>query len=78
MGKEDVTTVFPVLDCEHLDVNVATAFSRDPMIDHVDSRCIVLVNRSGLQLREAKLSEDGSKIENGLGGRHSSDKIRLS
>jgi hypothetical protein len=27
MGKEDVTTVFPVLDCEHPDVNVATAFS---------------------------------------------------
>jgi hypothetical protein len=78
VGKEDITTVFPDLDGEHLDVNVTAAFSRDAMIDHVDGRCIVLVNGSRLELREAKLSEDGSKIENGLGGRYSSNKFRLS
>ena len=43
---EDVTTFFPVLNSEVLDVDVTRALCRDLVVDHVDGRKVVLVERS--------------------------------
>ena len=44
---ECVTSIFPVLCGEVLDVDVARATCRNACVDHVDGRLVVTVQRSG-------------------------------
>lgn len=53
--KENVLLFFPVLDSKELDVNMATSFRGDAVIDDVDSRLVVLVQNSGKVLRVSQL-----------------------
>ena len=54
MLHDDVATLLPTLDGEHLDVNMPTAFGGDAVIDHVDSGHIVFVDDGGVSLGDVE------------------------
>ena len=55
--EKDVTGRFPILNSEVADVNVARAFGRDAIIDHLDAGFIIFIENRGYFLRESKLSK---------------------
>jgi len=88
MLKKDMTSAFPVLNGEILDVDVARAFGRASSIDHFDGRFVVLIEDSRGFLREPELVKDKAEIlrnfscsdggnELGFGGAGSGDRLGL-
>lgn len=75
VGKENKALVFPALNSKLLNVNVTAAFSRDAVVDHVDSRHVVLVDGSGLGLGKPKFLKNGPEVEDSLTSRDSSDEF---
>ena len=59
VGKRHEVSRAPVLDGKELNVNVAAAFSRDTVVDHVDGRNIVFVDDGWVGHRKVKISKDG-------------------
>ena len=51
-----------------LDINVARAFSRDMIVDHIDSRHVIFVKHSGAVLLVSSLKKYRTKIFSVLGG----------
>ena len=59
-SHEDVTIIFPILNCEALNVNVPGAFRGYLLgIDHVDSGLVIFIDGSRSRRRKAKVSKDG-------------------
>ena len=51
-----------------LDIKVARAFSRDIIVDHIDSRHVIFVKQSGAVLLVSSFKKDSTKIFSVLGG----------
>ena len=47
MLHDDIFGVGPILNGKVLNINMARTFSRDTIIDHIDSGHIVFIERSG-------------------------------
>ena len=62
MLHKDVLGIGPVLNGKVLDINMTRTFGGDTVADHIDSRHIVFIERSGDILRVSKFQEDGTQI----------------
>ena len=60
----DFLGIDPVLDGQMLDINVARPFSRDTVVDHIDSRHVVFVKWSKAMLWVSIFEKDGTNIIN--------------
>ena len=78
VGQDDIVTILPVLYGKHLYVNVSATFSRNAVIDHVDSGHVIFVYRSRVRLCIPKLVEDGAKVQDCLGSGDGSDEFSFS
>lgn len=78
MVKVDVAILFPVLDGEVLYINVASPFSWEPSVDHLDGGNVVRVDRGGRGLTETNFGQDGTEIASHLGGSDGSKELGLS
>ena len=50
MLQDNILLIGPVLDGKVLDINMARSFSRDVIVDHIDSRHVVFIEQSGAVL----------------------------
>ena len=62
MPHNDILRFGPLLNCIMLDINMTRAFSRDTVVDHIDSRHIVFIERSGAILWVSKFQEDSTQL----------------
>jgi hypothetical protein len=62
MLHEHISSVFPILNSEELNKDVARAVSGDTSVDHLDSGCVITVEGCGVGLRETKFDEDGTEV----------------
>jgi len=59
---DNVTSVFPILDGEVLDVDVASAVRRYSGINHLDCGLVVTVERSGFGLSKTEFLQCGTQM----------------
>ena len=76
--EEDMSSTFPILDGEVLDVDVSGAFGRASSIDHFDGRFVVFVKNGRTFLSEAKLMENEVEVFGNLGSSNGSNEFSLS
>ena len=62
MSYDDVFSVGSILNRKVLNINMTRTFSRDTVIDHIDSRHIVFLEWSGTILRVSKFKKDSTQI----------------
>ena len=89
MDKMNITSLFPILNCEMLDIDMPRAHGRASGIDHLDDGFVVfLLDRSGTSLRKTEFAKDGTEVfgnfgsfdggkKFGLGARSSSDRLSM-
>ena len=62
MFHDNVAKKSPVLKCEKSDLDVARSFSGATVIDNLDRRIIIFVDRSGCALSVTQFMKDESEI----------------
>ena len=78
MLHDDVTSGFPILKSEVLDVDVARSFHGDVGIDHVDGRHVVFIESSGIGLAETQFLHDRTEVTSLFSGKGSSKEFSFS
>ena len=68
-------SIFPVLNGEMLDINVARTFGRNASVDHVDSRLVVAEHDSGIFRRESQISHDSTHVAGVFGSGNGGQKF---
>jgi hypothetical protein len=62
MANKEITGLMPFLNCEPLDVNMASPFSGLAIVDYVDARFVVLKDHGRLEDGKIKFTKDGAEV----------------
>ena len=74
---DDVTSDFPILKSEVLDIDVMRSFHGDIGIDHVDGGHVVFIESSGIGLVETQFLHDRTEVTSLFSGESSGKEFSL-
>ena len=78
MAHDNILGFSPILDGKMLNLNMTRTFSGDTVVDHIDSRHVVFVERGWTNLRVSDFQEDGTQVLGVLGCCDGSNKFGFS
>ena len=62
MSHDNIFGIGPILDGKMLDINMARLLSGGMVVDHIDSRHVIFIEQSRMELRISDFQKDSTKV----------------